>query len=78
MHSIKKNKFSQLNEKRFYLPNAIVSVPFGHFSLAEIDKYKKDKGQRIEKYFWTDKEKLLELEKKQSIKYQEYFFLIIF
>ena len=64
MYSIKKNKFSQLNDKRFYFPNAIVSVPFGHFSLAEIDEYKKDKGQRIEKYFWTDKEKLLELEKK--------------
>ena len=29
----------------------------------EIDKYKKDKGRRIEKYFWTEKEKLLELEK---------------
>ena len=34
------------------------------FHLAEIDEYKKDKGQRIEKYFLTDKEKLLELEKK--------------
>ena len=75
MHSIKKNKFSQLNEKRFYLPNAIVSVPFGHFSLAEIDKYKKDKGQRIEKYFWTDKEKLLELEKKAIDKIPRIFFL---
>ena len=74
MHSIKKNKFSQLNDKRFYLPNAIVSVPFGHFSLAEIDKYKKDKGQRIEKYFWTDKEKLLELEKKAIDKIPRIFF----
>ena len=36
MYSFKKNKFSQLNDKRFYFPNAIVSVPFGHFSLAEI------------------------------------------
>ena len=63
MYSNRKNKFSQLNDKRFYFPNAIVSVPFGHFSPAEIDEYKKDKGQRIEKYFWTDKDKLLELEK---------------
>ena len=47
MYSFKKNKFSQLNDKQFYFPNAIVSVPFGHFSLAEIDKYKKEKGQRI-------------------------------
>ena len=29
----------------------------------EIDKCKKDKGRRMEKYFWTEKEKLLELEK---------------
>ena len=51
MHFIRKNKFSQLNDKQFYFPNAIVSVPFGHFLLAEIDEFKKDKGQRIEKYF---------------------------
>ena len=62
-HKIKKSKFSQLNDKRFYFPNAIVSLPFGHLVLCEIDKYKKDKGRRIEKYFWTEKEKLLELEK---------------
>ena len=60
---ITKSKFSQLNDKRFYFPNAIVSLPFGHFALREIDEYKKSKGQRIEKYFWTEKEKLLELEK---------------
>ena len=62
-HKIKKSKFSQLNDKRFYFPNAIVSLPFGHLALREIDEYKKDKGQRIEKYFWTEKEKLLELGK---------------
>ena len=32
-------------------------------ALKEIDEYKKDKGQKIEKYFWKEKEKLLELEK---------------
>ena len=62
-HKIKKSKFSQLNDRRFYFPNAIVSLPFGHLALCQIDEYKKDKGQRIEKYFWTEKEKLLELEK---------------
>ena len=62
-HKIKKSKFSQLNNKRFYFPNAIVSLTFGHLALREIDEYKKDKGRRIEKYFWTEKEKLLELEK---------------
>ena len=74
MHFIRKNKFSQLNDKQFYFPNAIVSVPFGHFSLAEIDEFKKDKGQRIEKYVWTDKQKLLELEKKAIDKIPTIFF----
>ena len=60
---IKKKKLSQLNDKRFYFPNAVVSLPFGHLSLTDIDEYKKNKGQRIEKYFWTEKETLLELEK---------------
>ena len=63
-HKITKTKFSQLNDKRFYFPNRILSLPFGHLSLNELDEYKKNKGQRIEKYFWTEKEKLLELEKK--------------
>ena len=61
-HKITKTKFSQLNDKRFHFPNGILSLPFGHSSLNEIDEYKKNKGQRTEKYFWTEKEKLLELE----------------
>ena len=63
-HQLVKSKFSQLNEKRFYFPNAIVSLPFGHSALNELDKYKKNKGQRIEDYFLQDRKHLLELEKK--------------
>ena len=59
-HKIIKTKFSQLNNKRLYFLNGILSLPFGHLSLNELDEYKKNKGQRIEKYFWTEKEKLLE------------------
>ena len=40
---IKKKKFSQLNDKGFYFLNAVVSLPFGHLSLTEIDEYKKIK-----------------------------------
>ena len=43
-YKIKKSKFSQLNEKRFYSPNAIVSLPFGHVALNEIGEYEKKKG----------------------------------
>ena len=63
-HKIIKTKFSQLNDKRFYFPNGILSLPYGHPLLNDVDKYKKNKGQRIEKYFWQEKENLLELEKK--------------
>ena len=62
-HKIVKTKFSQINDKRFYFPNGILSLPFGHLSLKEIDEYKKSTGQRIEIYFWAEKENLLELEK---------------
>ena len=61
-HKITKTTFSQVNDKRFYFPNAIVSLPFGHVVLKELDEFKKSKGQRIEKYFWKEKKKLLELE----------------
>ena len=63
-HKIVKTKFLQLNDKRFYFLNAIISLPFGHNSLTELDTFKKNKGQRIEWYFLKEKEKLLELEKK--------------
>ena len=36
-------KFSQLNE-RFYFPNGILSLPFGHPSLKELDEFKNEKG----------------------------------
>ena len=44
-HKIKKTKFSQLNDKRFYFPNGLISIPFGHFSLKELNEFKNDKGQ---------------------------------
>ena len=50
-HTLKNNTFSQLNDKRFYFLNGIISLPFGHIYLNGIDEYKKEKGQRIEKYF---------------------------
>ena len=54
-HKIVKTKFSQINDKRFYFLNGILSLLFGHLSLKEIDEYKKNKRQRMEKYFWTEK-----------------------
>ena len=38
---VEKKKFSQINDKRFYFPDAILSLPFGHEALKELEKYKK-------------------------------------
>ena len=38
--TIVKNKFSQLNDKRFYSPNGILSLPFHHPDLKELNKFK--------------------------------------
>ena len=34
----------------------ILSPPYGHPALTEIDEFKKQKSQKIEKYFWQEKE----------------------
>ena len=41
--TVAKTKFSQLNDKRFYFPDGIVSLPFDHKNLKEIDDFKQEK-----------------------------------
>ena len=65
---VEKKKFSQINDKRFYFPNAIISLPFGHCALKELEKYKKKKGQIIENYFLQKRQKLLALEREALTK----------
>ena len=62
--TVTKSKFSQINDKRFYFPDGIFSLPFHHPILKELNEFKEEKGQRIEKYFWQEKEKFLEIERK--------------
>ena len=54
-YRITKSKFSQLNDKRFYLTNAIISLPFGHQVLNEIDEYKKKPRAKNRKIFFKGK-----------------------
>ena len=42
--SVVKKKLSRLNDKRFYFPDGIVSLPFGQKNLHEIDNFKQEKG----------------------------------
>ena len=71
MQQIQKNilkclkiKISIKNNKRFYFPDGILSLPFYHPNLKELNEFKEKMGQRVEKYFWNEKEKLLEIEKR--------------
>ena len=61
---VNQTKFSQVNDMTFYFPDGILSLPYGHQVLSEIDEFKRQKGQNIEKYFWEEKDKLLQMEKK--------------
>ena len=61
---VNKTICSQLNDKRFYFPDDILSLPYDHQILSEIDEFKKQTGQKIQKYFREKKDKLLKMEKK--------------
>ena len=49
--TVLKNKFSQINSKRFYFPDGILSLSFHHPNLKEFNKFKEKMVQRIEIYF---------------------------
>ena len=76
--TVTKTKFSQLNDKRFYFPNGVHFLPFGHQNLKEIDEFKKEKGQKIERYFWDEKNVLHRMEKNHFEITQDFIFYIKF
>ena len=54
MKSISKAQFEQLNDKRFYFSNGIISLPYGHPYLEELRK-EKHKYRHIHKVIQTKK-----------------------
>lgn len=72
----RKSKFSQLNNKRFSFPDGVVSLPFGHSNLKQIDKFKQEKGQKIEKHFWEEKETLFNMKNKHQKSTQDFTYTI--
>ena len=58
MTAVNKVKFAQLNDKRYYFSDGIVSLPFGHPILDEIREYKISLGD-IKFAIENEKEKLL-------------------
>ena len=67
--NVVKSKCSHLNDKIFYFPDGIVSLPSGHKNLNQIDDFKKEKDQKIKKHFWEEKEVLFNMEKKPTEKH---------
>ena len=63
MKSISKVQFGQLNDKRFYFSNGIVSLPYGH-PLSENLRKHKDKYRNIHSVVQTKKDKFLKEESK--------------
>ena len=65
---IEKSKFVQINDKIFYFSDGIVSLPFSHPYLSELNNFKEQKGQRIEKYLLGEKQNLLRMENNALLK----------
>ena len=63
MKSVSKVQFGQLNDKRFYFPNGIISLPYGHPYLEELRK-EKHKYRDIHKVIQTKKYDFLKKESK--------------
>ena len=63
MKSVSKVKFEQLNDKRFYFSNGLVSLPYGHPYLEELRK-EKHKYRDIHKVIQTKNDNFLKKESK--------------
>ena len=63
MKSVSKIQFGQLNDKKFYFSNGLVSLPYGHPSLDELRK-EKHKYRDIHKVIQTKKDDFLLKESK--------------
>ena len=61
MKSVSKIQFGQLNDKRFYFSNGILSLPYGHPLLEKVRK-QKDKCHDIHKVIQTKKDQFLKEE----------------
>ena len=63
MESVSKVQFGQLNDKRFYFPNGIISLPYGHPYLEKLRK-EKHKYRDIHKVIQRKKDDFLKEESK--------------
>ena len=57
------SKFTQINDKRYYFSNGIVSQPFCYLYLLETVQFKRDKKEKIEAFLQREKDKLIQMGK---------------
>ena len=62
--SVRKTQFAGLNDKRYYLHDGIVSLPFGHFLLETVKKEKEKYRTKLHTEVKKRNVKILELEGK--------------
>ena len=63
LEEIKKLKFAQINDKRYYFSIGVVLLPFSHPFLLEIVKFKREKKQKDETFLQQENHKLIQKEK---------------
>ena len=68
LESVENSKFAQINDKRYYFEDGIISLPFSHPYLNEISKYKQNKEQKVENWIRDEKNNLLKMEKEALLK----------
>lgn len=68
---IEKSKFAQINNKRFYFSDRVVSFPFSCPNLRDLIEYNEQNGQKRENFILDEKQNLLKLEHKAMIKMKD-------
>ena len=61
-------KFAQKNDKTYYFSGGVTSLPFSHPYLHNIIKYKENEKEKVEKNILPEKNHLLRVERKTSLK----------
>ena len=74
--TVYKNKFAQLNDKRYYFINGINSLPFGHFLLNEARAFKNTFKENIHKKIFEKANELIKYEREALKKIAGYIYLI--
>ena len=70
MKSVSKVQFGQLNDKRFYFSNGIISLPYGHPYLEKLRK-EKHKYRDIHKVIQRKKDDFFKRRKQSNRKYSK-------